>query len=307
MADINHKKELFIKYNYFIHSFEKFITEIYQSKQVDSSKNKYKGYIIYLKEYEEFKENINYNKVKSFYSSQTIEQQKILEQFDIIKFNKIKNFKPIEFNTPRYLFYKISNKQNFIIINEELCKIIENIDNEKPSFIEYIIENNNYLSIKFENGENIKIYCDNNIINEYSLNFSSKSGEYKLYIDEYKNILKDTNSFYEIEKQFIDNSNQKENESFPKSGYFIKNSWINNWKKITNYEKIKTLIKLNNRNDIISDEIINHLEKNKLNYKDLPPLEIFNFQTKNELDDYLLNNCLVIINTNLMQSFGNNS
>ena len=90
MDDINNKKELFIKYNYFIHSFEKFDTEIYHSQLADSSRNKYKGYIIYLKEYEEFKENINYNKVKSFYSSQTIEKQKILEQFDINKFKKIK-------------------------------------------------------------------------------------------------------------------------------------------------------------------------------------------------------------------------
>ena len=307
MDDINNKKELFIKYNYFIHSFEKFDTEIYHSQQADSSRNKYKGYIIYLKEYEEFKENINYNKVKSFYSSQTIEKQKILEQFDINKFKKIKNFKTIEFNTPRYLFYKISSNEKFIIINEELCKFIENIDKEKPSFIEYIIENKNLVTIKFQNGENIKLWINRNIINEYSLNYSGKVEEFKHYIDEYKNILKDINSFNEIEKQFIDNLYKKENESSPKSGYLIKNSWINNWKKITNYEKIKTLIKLNNRKDIISDEIINHLEKNKLNYKDLPPLEIFNFQTKNELDDYLLNNCLVIINTNLMQSFGNNS
>ena len=163
------------------------------------------------------------------------------------------------------------------------------------------------MTIKFQNGENIKLWINRNIINEYSLNYSGKVEEFKHYIDEYKNILKDINSFNEIEKQFIDNLYKKENESSPKSGYLIKNSWINNWKKITGCEKIKTLIKLNNRKDIISDEIINHLEKNKLNYKDLPPLEIFNFQTKNELDDYLLNNCLVIINTNLMQSFGNNS
>ena len=127
------------------------------------------------------------------------------------------------------------------------------------------------MSIKFENGENIKLWSNEGIINDCSLNYSGKVEEYKYYIDEYKNILKDINYFYEIEKQFIDNLNKKENESSLKSGYLIKNSWVDNWKKITNYEKIKTLIKLNNRNDIISDEIINHLEKNKLNYKDLPP------------------------------------
>ena len=184
MNDNNYQKDLFIKYNYFIYSFEKFITTLYQNNQEDSKKNKYKGYIFYLKEYEELKENINYNKVKSFYSPQAIEKHKILEQFDIYKFNKIKNFKPIEFNTPRYLFYKIDNKNSFIIINEEFFKIIGNINVDKNSLIEYIIEKNNLISINFENGENIKIWCDKNIINEYSLKFSSKAEEYK-YIKRY--------------------------------------------------------------------------------------------------------------------------
>ena len=149
MNDNNYQKDLFIKYNYFIYSFEKFITALYQNNQEDSKKNKYKGYIFYLNEYEELKENINYNKVKSFYSHQAIEKQKILEQFEINKFNKIKKFTQIEFNTPRYLFYKIDNKNSFIIINEEFYKMVGNINKEKYSIIEYIIEKNNLISINF--------------------------------------------------------------------------------------------------------------------------------------------------------------
>ena len=222
MNDNNYQKDLFIKYNYFIYSFEKFITTLYQNNQEDSKKNKYKGIIFYLNEYEELKENINYNKVKSFYSHQAIEKQKILEQFEINKFNKIKKFTQIEFNTPRYLFYKIDNKNSFIIINEEFYKMVGNINKEKYSLIEYIIEKNNLISINFENGENIKIFCDKNIINEYSLKYSSKAEEYKYYINEYKNILKDIYSYYEIEKQFIDNMNKKEKNTSPKTGYLVK-------------------------------------------------------------------------------------
>ena len=59
------------------------------------------------------------------------------------------------------------------------------------------------------------------------MNYSGKVEEYKHYIDEYKNILKDINYFYEIEKQFIDNLNKKENESSPKPGYLIKLKTLN--------------------------------------------------------------------------------
>ena len=101
--------------------------------------------------------------------------------------------------------------------------------------------------------------------------------------------------------------NKKEKNTSPKTGYLVKSSWINKWKKITYYQKIKILIKLKCNNDLISNEVINHLEKNKLKYKDLPPLEIFNYKNKKELDDVLLNDSLVIIDTNLKQSLDNTS
>ena len=124
MADdnSNNMKELFIKCNQLIFSFEQFIEKVYRNKEEDSNKSIHKGYIVSLKEYEELKENTNYNKVKSFYSLNNIDKEKILQQFDINKFKKIKNFKfhQIEFNTPRYLIYKLDNKENFIIINEQI-------------------------------------------------------------------------------------------------------------------------------------------------------------------------------------------
>ena len=297
-------KELFIKYNYLIFSFEQIIENIYQTKKEEIAKNIYKGYIINLKDYEEFKEFINYGKVKSFYSSQKIETQKILQYFDINKFKKIKKFNSIEFNSPRFLFYKLGSKESFIIITEQIWKLLGNNNKEKIPNIEYTIDKNNHICIIFENGEKIFIRTDNNIINEYSLNYSNKAEEYKYYIDEYKNIIKDINSYYNNEKTFSNNLKKKEINMAPKSDYLISLSWVNNWKRITNYERIKFLIESNNSKDkILSDEVISHLEKNNFKYNELPPLEIFHFETKKELDDFLIKDSLVIIDSNFIQSF----
>ena len=312
MADDNNNKmkEIFIKYNYLIFSFEKFIEGVYQNKEEDLIKNIHKGYIVNLKEYDELKENINYNKVKSFYSSQNIDKEKILQHCDINKFKKLKNFNfhQIEFNTPRYLIYRLDNKENFIIINEQIWNCFGENDEKNKYSIEYKVEENNQISINFENESNIIVKSDNNIINEYSLKYSKKVEEYKDYIEEYKNIIKDINSYYSIEKEFLDNITKKEKSNAPKSGYLISFSWINKWKKITNYEKIKFLMTLNNNNiNNISDAVIYHLEKNKFKYNDLPPLEIYSFKSKNDLDEFLKNDYLVIVDNSFIQSFKNKS
>ena len=72
------EKEFFIKYNYLIYSFEKFIEKIYSDNKEYSSNDKYKGYIIQLKDLEKLIETIDYKKLKSFFSSQKDETQNIL-------------------------------------------------------------------------------------------------------------------------------------------------------------------------------------------------------------------------------------
>ena len=299
-------EELFIKYNHYIYLYEKFIEKIYGKDINSPARDKYKGYIMNLKDYEELKQNLNYTQVNKFYSSNNIEAQKCLQYYDANKFNKIKNIKLIEFNTPRYLVYKIMNGNDYIIISEELWNLInsnENININKNFLIEYSIESNNQISINFEKGENIFLWTNNNnIINKYSIQYGAKKEYLNYYIEEYKNIIKDINSYYNIEQEFLDNLNKKEKNSTPKSGYLISNSWINKWKKITNYNKIKIYIK-SKKDSEIPNEVINHLEKNDYKYSELPPLEILSFKTKKEIDDYLTNGIIVIIDNNFKSSF----
>ena len=299
-------EELFIKYNHYIYLYEKFIEKIYGKDINSPARDKYKGYIMNLKDYEELKQNLNYTQVNKFYSSNNIEAQKCLQYYDANKFNKIKNIKLIEFNTPRYLVYKIMNGNDYIIISEELWNLInsnENININKNFLIEYSIESNNQISINFEKGENIFLWTNNNnIINKYSIQYGAKKEYLNYYIEEYKNIIKDINSYYNIEQEFFDNLNKKEKNSTPKSGYLISNSWINKWKRITNYNKIKIYIK-SKKDSEIPNEVINHLEKNDYKYSELPPLEILSFKTKKEIDDYLANDIIAIIDNNFKASF----
>ena len=306
MADnpIIKKEDLFIKFNNSINLYEKFVEEIYNKDKNPSSKDKLKGYIIYLKDYENLKLNLNYKNVRQFFYAKNNEKQKIFQNYDVNKFSKIKDIKQIEYYTPRYLINKIKNGDEYIIINEELWSLIcsKNKDNKNPS-IEYSIENNNQISINFENGENLLIWTNNNnIINNFSLNYSLKKENFNFYIEEYKNIIKDINSYYNIEKEFSDNLSKKEKNLIPKSGYLINYSWINKWKKITNFNKIINYIKSNNESEI-QNELINHLDKNNYKYSDLPPLQILSFNSEKEIDDYLENNILVIIDANFKSSF----
>ena len=298
------REDLFIKYNNCIYSYEKFIEEIYNKNNNSPLQDKYKGYIIYLSDYEELKKNLNYNSIKQCYSSKNIEKQKLLQHYDVNKFSKIKTIKQIEFYSQRYLINKIKNGNEYIIINEELWNLIgcKNNENKNPS-IEFSLENNNQISINFENGENLLIWTNNNnIINKYSLNYSTKKENINYYVDEYKNIIKDINSYYNIEKEFSDILNKKNQNSIPRSGYLINITWINKWKKITNYSKIINYIKSNKESEI-QNELIHHLDKNNYKYDELPPLEILSFNSKKEMDEYLENNIIVIIDSNFKSSF----
>ena len=159
-------KELFIKYNWYIYTFEKFIDKIYKENKESLSKEKYKGYIVNLKEYENIKDNIEYKKVKPLLSSQgKPDFNKIVQNFNSNKFNSINKLKQIEFTTARYLFYKITNQESYIIINEELWNLLGCLgQNNNDSPINYTIEKENQIEINFENGDNIYIRSNDDTV-----------------------------------------------------------------------------------------------------------------------------------------------
>ena len=143
----------FIKYNQAISNFENYIKEIYSSPD-----NKgYKGYIINNNDFEEFKVNINYDKYKYYQNNKEYLHK---YYYAPIKFNKIKKIKQIEFKTFQYLRNMILNGNKYIIINEELWKIICDKKYENDSPIIYYIDSDD-LYFNFEN-EKILYFNINN-------------------------------------------------------------------------------------------------------------------------------------------------
>ena len=172
----------FIKYNSAIINFENKIKEIY----CNINKENNKGYLINLKDFNEFKEIINYDKYKIFGLRN---KDDYIKYIDLNKCKKIKKVKQIKINTSQYLINMIFNDNKYIIINENLWNIICDKEENYPIFYDI---NADDLSFNFKN-EN-KLYFKNNknnIIDKNSYNYSKNNSNYTSNINEIKNIYND--------------------------------------------------------------------------------------------------------------------
>ena len=201
--NINKYYDEFIKYNSAISKFEKYIKDIYNNQD---NKEK-KGYIIKYKDFEEFQTNI----LKDQYNLFGVKNIKAFHKiFDPNKFNKIIKFKQIEFKTSQYLINMILNDNKYIIINEDLWKIICDKKYENDSPIIYNIDSN-CLYFNFENEKILyfNISNKNNIIDKYAYIYSKKKSDYVSNFNEMNNIYKDIKSYFDYEKEFKTNLKKK--------------------------------------------------------------------------------------------------
>ena len=166
------------------------------------TKEKYKGYLIRLKEYENIKEKIGYGK-----DVQNMNQN----NFNYIS---LLNAKQIEYKTYSYLLNMISIKNEYIIINEELWKILSKKEEKDQDPIEFMINNNIitvYLDdnkyLNFKHPKNDKIILKESLLEKDKLDYTN----YNIIFPFYNSIEK----YYNFEKEFLkdlreSNSKQKE-------------------------------------------------------------------------------------------------
>ena len=111
------------------------------------------------------------------------------------------------------------------------------------------------------------------------------------------------NSFSDSLKIFSDeNANLKSQNIF--EGYLVKNIWIKEWKKYTNYNKIinEFISPTNEKRQEILIKLYT-IQKNN-NIKDqLSPIKALYFNTKNEYENYLKYYNLVVVNTRFYNCF----
>ena len=270
-----------MNYKNAISDFEKYLEDIYS---IDNSYGKeHKGYLINLKDYEKLKEISDNNK-------------------DNINVSE-KNFRinQIEFKTPQYLINMILNGNKYICINTALWELIcdKNKKNESP--ISYSVNKNN-VTFSLDN-KYLSFSRNKNIIDEIALN---NSNTYKSNYEKIARIIDSAIKYYNFENKILNDLKKKKDSNSSTYDYLVSKDWLDKWKHFSNYENIRTKYlqnNLNNKEDILND-LIYYLEKNKINYNEIPiSINIMKFCKKEEIEYYLKKDSLVLINDEFLLFF----
>ena len=268
--DLVNDKIILLKYQKAIYKFNKKLEEIYSYNNSNNNRE-YKGHLINLKDYEDFIKKINYEKNKYSVNNSVVDE-------NISDSEKIYKIKQIEFITSQYLFNMIYNDNKYIIINNDLWKILCNKGEENNLLIKFEINSNN-ITLKLIDGKKLvfsNYSSSKNIIERYHFASTDSDIHNTSNYDEIKNIYNVIEKYFNFEKKFLkDLKNSK--YSVQNSGYFVDKNWIDEWKLYSNYEEIKiNYLDKNIDEKNIIDQIIYYQEKNKYIYSKLNKIEIIN-------------------------------
>ena len=291
----------FIKYNKALNEFYNFI-EYHKTNENNKSEVNYEGYLINLDDFKSFKQNINYDSIKNCFQKKENNNNKesIINYFDKENFKKIKKVKNIEIKSYNFLIRMIMNKNEYILITDELWKVIgAKEEKEDPPLIFSIKESK--LVLNFNDNKKLSFSYQENIINE-NLLIGNAQKIYKNLENYFESIVEYNN----IEKLFFKNlQNENLNISKLENKYFLVDTkWINEWKLFTNYNYIKrNCYKENNFNKKNTiNNIIYHQEKYKNIYK-LNSLNLLKFKTFEDIEKYIKYNSIAIITSKFKNLF----
>ena len=272
------------KYSIAISTFE----NIYRKEHYNNYpfNSKHKGYLIYLKNYERIAQsiiNINRNNV------------------DINKYKQSLKIKQIEFKTAHYLINMILNGNKYIFINKELWQLLCDKDKKDESPIIYQV-NSNDITFTLPDKNTLSFSHNKNIIDENSYQGTEYRNNYKIITNIYENII----NYYDFENKILNDIKNKECSKDTTYAFLINKNLIDKWKKISYYEYIKEHYlqkNRNNKNDIIN-ALIYYLEKNEIEYNiKFGPVNALKCNKKEELESYLKNDSLILIEPKFFSSF----
>ena len=152
----------------------------------------------------------------------------------------------------------INNGHSFLIINKDFYnEICDKKDSHKINYNiskEYITIQDGANSMKFKNGFNNIInkstYLENN--NNTTQNNGANTPNQSL-----NDIYNDIINYYNSENDIIQKTKSTRQEEF--QGYLIDNTWVEEWKKFSDYNNIKRLYLLSGT--IPEDNIKEHIQK----------------------------------------------
>jgi hypothetical protein len=204
----------------------------------------------------------------------------------------------------------VLNGNKYIIIKPELWELICDENKKYDSSIIYKV-NSKDITLSLDNKE-LSFKHNKNIIDKYAFKNSSNFSNKSTYESNYEKITKICESaiqYYIFENEILDDLKNKQLYNTIASEYIVSRGWIDKWKKYSNYENIKTKYlqkEINKKEDILGD-LINYFEIDKINYNELPmSIKNWKFSKKEELESYLKEDSLVLVNNKFLYCFNNN-
>ena len=248
----------------------------------------YAGYIINLKEYNELKDSIHYDNLKEYITDEDLCKEKIKELFESEKIDDIKKISMIiEIKKKNKLKKLLESKNEFKLISKELCDTIYKKKEEIEPKI-YIIDYPSLLLFLSQN-ELVSFSINDNILNRNSF---ISYGEIKIL-----NLAKSLFEFHNFTNKIEMNLKNKPIGDYKDSGFLVNKTWIDNWKKFSNYDRIKFDEKDSIDKSKLINQIISYIKNNNEKLEKPPKLEALCFNSTYEFEEYTKNNALTIVNS----------
>jgi len=194
----------------------------------------------------------------------------------------------------------ILNGNKYIFINTDLWKLICDKDKIRESPIIYRV-NKNDITFNLDN-KFLTFKHNKNIID----NISYKDSFYKTDFENIRKIYESAVEYYNFENKILNDLKNKQYSNDNSFVILMSQNWIDNWERISNYENIKTKYlqkNITNKDDIMNG-LIYYFEKNEIKYNELFSfINIRKFNKKEEIESYLKNESLVLINDRFSSCF----
>ena len=291
--------------NNYSNAFNNFFNYVNVLHSEPNNKDKVKeGYFVNLNKYQELIKKIN----ECIQTNQNSNQYGRNAALGQVNFDKLKTVSLKEVTE------KINGDNSFIIINEDLFKVICDKKKQPIYKITYKITPENNLLVK-ENELQIQFRNDkNNIISKATILRKVENNDNKINNNpsqiphnNYENKLYESLKIYsENERDIISKLNINSENIY--QGFLVDNIWIEKWKMYSNYNNVIKLFQTNNNNeDVIKNSIRQELLNKNLNFNNLDYIDKYILKDANQLKmPITANKAYVLLNAKFINLFINN-
>jgi len=289
------------------HNFNDYINRLHQDP---NNRDKFiEGYFVNLYNYNELIKKVN----------ECLEQRKNpIQNGNNVATNEV-NFDKLKTEALKEVAEKIKVDYSFIIINEDLLKVICDKEKQPIHKITYKITTENKLSVQ-ENNLQIQFKNDKNniiskatILGNIEINDNNNNHNYNNNNQSQVPLNNYESKFYESIKIYIDNEREiltklNTNSNNIHQGFLVDNVWVEKWKTFSNYNNVSKLLEVNNITEAdIKNNIRQELLNKKLDFTDLEYIDKYILKDiKNLKSSETANKTYILLNAKFINLFINN-